>query len=131
MKRREEREETFKIIYESLINEELDYAKALENHEIEVKKKDYIYLALDSFSNNKDELISIFKEEVGPVHYKSLNMIDKAIILTSLNEMAYLAIPPSVSINEAVELSKKYSDRDSYKYVNSVLGSLSKKEFFK
>lgn len=33
-------------------------------------------------------------------------------------------IPPSVSINEAVELAKEYSTQDSPKFVNGILGSL-------
>ena len=39
--------------------------------------------------------------------------------------MLYLDyIPAVVSINEAVKLSKKYSDDNSYKFVNSILGKI-------
>ena len=42
-------------------------------------------------------------------------------------EMLYESeIPYSVSINEAVELSKKYDDDKSYTFVNGVLNALSK-----
>ena len=44
---------------------------------------------------------------------------------TAVAEMLYLdKIPSAVSINEAVRLAKKYSDDNSYKFVNSVLGKI-------
>ena len=52
---------------------------------------------------------------------------DLAVMRTAVAEMLYLDyIPVSVSINEAVNLSKKYGDEKSYKFVNSVLGKISK-----
>ena len=38
--------------------------------------------------------------------------------------MRYMDIPVSVSINEAVELAKTYSDERDYQMVNSVLGKI-------
>jgi N utilization substance protein B len=35
-------------------------------------------------------------------------------------------IPVSVSINEAVEIAKKYGDEQSYKFINGLLGSIAK-----
>jgi N utilization substance protein B len=35
-------------------------------------------------------------------------------------------IPKSVSINEAVELAKKYSTKSSFSFVNGVLGKINK-----
>ena len=37
-------------------------------------------------------------------------------------------VPPKVSINEAVELAKKYGDLDSSKFVNGILDNVHKKE---
>ena len=43
-------------------------------------------------------------------------------------EMRYLDdIPQSVSINEAVEIAKKYSGEEDAAFVNGVLGSVAKK----
>ena len=36
-------------------------------------------------------------------------------------------IPKSVSINEAVELTKKYSTKDEASFINGVLGAAAKK----
>jgi transcription termination factor NusB len=35
-------------------------------------------------------------------------------------------IPPKVSINEAIEIAKKYGDRDSGKFVNGILDKINK-----
>ena len=52
---------------------------------------------------------------------------DLAILRTAVAEMLYVdSIPVSVSINEAVNLAKKYGDERSYKFVNSVLGKIAK-----
>ena len=48
--------------------------------------------------------------------------MDRQILRISAYEILYSDIPYKVSINEAVELSKKYSEKDeSYKFINGVL----------
>ena len=56
--------------------------------------------------------------------YKRLSRVEKAILFLSINEMRYMDIPVSVSINEAVELTKIYSDEKDYQMINSVLGKI-------
>lgn len=59
-----------------------------------------------------------------------LNRISKvslAIMRVAIYEMIYLEdIPVSVSINEAVELSKKYAAEDDTAFINGVLGAVAK-----
>ena len=51
---------------------------------------------------------------------------DLAILRTAVAEMLYVdSIPVSVSINEAVDLAKKYGDERSYAFINSILGKIS------
>ena len=53
---------------------------------------------------------------------KRLATADRNILRLAMFEMLYrLDIPPVVSINEAVELAKKYSTEDSGAFVNGVL----------
>lgn len=54
-------------------------------------------------------------------------VIDRNILRISSFEMLYLSdIPPKVSINEAVDMAKKYGDKDSGKFVNGVLDKINK-----
>ncbi|MBF1051794.1 MAG: transcription antitermination factor NusB, partial [Peptostreptococcaceae bacterium] len=47
--------------------------------------------------------------------------IDLAILRTAITEIKYVATPYKVAINEALELSKKFSDEKSTKFINGVL----------
>ena len=56
-----------------------------------------------------------------------ISRVSLAILRLAVYEMLFLdEIPISVSINEAVELSKKYTVEDDTAFINGVLGSISK-----
>lgn len=56
-------------------------------------------------------------------------VIDRNILRMAVFELLYLEeVPPNVSINEAIELAKKYGDIDSGKFVNGVLDKIKKIE---
>ncbi|MGF1567525.1 MAG: transcription antitermination factor NusB [Nodosilinea sp.] len=50
-----------------------------------------------------------------------LPRIDRDILRLAVVEMDYLGTPDRVAINEAVELAKRYSDDDGYRFINGVL----------
>ncbi|MDR1293148.1 MAG: transcription antitermination factor NusB [Clostridiales Family XIII bacterium] len=53
--------------------------------------------------------------------------VDLAIIRLAAAEMAYIPdIPTAVSVNEAVDLAKRYGSDRSYEFVNGVLGRLAR-----
>ena len=56
-----------------------------------------------------------------------LSVVSKAVIRLAVYELMFCAdIPAKVSINEAIELSKKYDDEKSYVFVNGVLNAIAK-----
>ena len=73
-----------------------------------------------------DEIISKYAENWDITR---IAVIDKNILRMAIFEMLYLEdIPPNVSINEAIELAKKYGDMDSGKFVNGILDKIKKTE---
>lgn len=50
-----------------------------------------------------------------------LAKIDRDILRIAVAEMLFIDIPHKVAINEAVELAKRYSDEEGYRFVNGVL----------
>lgn len=59
--------------------------------------------------------------------YSRVAVIDKNVLRLATYELWYLDfIPPAVTINEAIEIAKKYSTAESGKFVNGVLGGLLK-----
>jgi transcription antitermination factor NusB len=54
-------------------------------------------------------------------------VVDRNILRIAAFEILYLDdIPPKVSINEAVDIAKKYGDTDSGKFVNGILDKINK-----
>lgn len=54
-----------------------------------------------------------------------MSTVDRNILRLSLYEMLYCPdIPKSVSIDEAVEIAKRYSGDESARFVNGILGSV-------
>ena len=56
-------------------------------------------------------------------------VIDRNVLRIGVFELLFAPdIPPKVSINEAVELAKKYGDTESSKFVNGILDKIHKTE---
>ena len=52
-------------------------------------------------------------------------VVDRCLLRSAAYELLYLIdIPPAVSINEAIELAKKYSTEDSPQFINAILDKI-------
>lgn len=54
-----------------------------------------------------------------------LPRIDRDILRIAVAEIIYLEVPEKVAIDESVELAKRYSDEDGFRFINGVLRRLS------
>lgn len=60
---------------------------------------------------------------------KRMPVVDRNILRLGCFELVYRQdIPPKVSINEAVDLAKKYSGEESGKFVNAILDKIKQDE---
>jgi len=92
--------------------EHLNFAKDLLKATI--SRKDEVNAYLEKFSNDW--------------HPERISPIDKYIILIAITEMLdFPEIPPKVSINEALDISKMYSESKSKTFINGILDSIFKK----
>ena len=58
---------------------------------------------------------------------EQMSRVDKSILRLALFEMLYVpGVPSRVAINEAVELAKTFGHESAPKFVNGVLGSISR-----
>lgn len=128
MNRKSEREQAFLIIFEKqLNNDDIEYIinNAIETgiyEENDFSKKEI----LGTFSNLQtiDDTIS---QNLKNWSISRLSKVSLAVLRLAVYEIIFeKEIPDSVSINEAVELAKKYGAEDDAKYVNGVLGSIVK-----
>ena len=61
------------------------------------------------------------------IHWKidRMPVVDRCLLRSTTYELLYLIdIPPAVSINEAIELAKKYSTEDSPQFINAILDKI-------
>lgn len=73
----------------------------------------------------RQELDRLIAPLVTDWDYSRVVAIDKNLLRIAAYEMFHVpSIPPAVSINEAVELAKKYSTAESGRFVNGILGRL-------
>lgn len=76
----------------------------------------------------QDELDNALKPLLENWQMERLAMIDRIILRLGSYELLFSPeTPPVVAINEAVDLAKKYSTKDSGGFVNGVLDKLNKK----
>lgn len=122
MKRSDQREWVFKLIFQDTINKIEDCKDILENHDISEDEK-FIVDSINSYRENF-EIINEKLENNIPKGMPKLSRVVRSIIYLSINEIYFLDIPVSVSINEAVNLAKKFSEEDDYKVVNLILGNI-------
>lgn len=82
----------------------------------------------ERFLAHKEEVDTIIHDTLIGWDMHRLAKVDLAILRLAVYEMYFCDdIPPKVSINEAVELGKKYSTDDSSRFINGILGSVYKK----
>ena len=127
MKNRSElRELAMKVIYQIklLKKSKLDYdIDELIKEQLEIKN-DFIYELVNGYLNNEENINKLANKYMKDWTIERLNMVDQAILSIGIYELVYTKTPSIVSINEAIELSKKYSDSDVTKMINGVLDNI-------
>lgn len=74
--------------------------------------------------NNQDEIDEIIQKHLNNWRLGRLNAIDRLLLRIAIAEfLHYEQIPTKVSINEAIEIAKKYSTKKSGNFINGILDS--------
>lgn len=127
MKNRSElRDVIVKVIYQINLLEEasLDYdIQDLIKEQIEVQN-DFVNSTIDGIIEHKKELNKLANKYLNKWTMDRLNKVDQAILLLGIYELIYTDTPSVVAINEAIELSKVYSDEAVTKMINGVLDKI-------
>ena len=128
MTRRQAREETFILIFEKQFNDSsLDEILELAIEVRDISPDDYIKNTFFGVYENLDKIDNMISDNaIG----WSINRISKtalAVLRLSIYEILFCDdIDTAVSINEAVEILKKYATEQDAKYVNGILASVQK-----
>ena len=117
MKRREFRETLVKLIYQDILGGEY----SLLDFDDEVKT------TLSGVQENYERLDSVLEKNLSGWTIDRLNYVDLAIIRYAIYEMMFSETPKRIIINEALELTKKYTNLDDdqeKKFNNRVLQNI-------
>ena len=127
MKTRSElRDIIIKVLYQVSIYEETDLnydINSLIKEQLEVENN-YVNDCIAGILKNKKKLDELANKYLKDWTINRLNKVDQAILRLGIYELMYTDTPSIVSINEAIELSKKYSDEAVTKMINGVLDKI-------
>lgn len=106
---------------ENTINEYMDNMPLEDRKTINIE---FLKELVDGVLNNIDDIDKEISKYLENWTIDRLGLTDQAIIRISVYELLYTDTPNLVCINEAIELSKKYSDEKVSKMINGVLDKI-------
>ena len=127
LSRRRLREEAFKILFS------MQFIK-VDEQRVEIycdingigNKEDVAYLVniVDIYNENNKYLESIIEENKKDTwDYSRLDKIAITLIKLAIIEIEYLEIPFKISINECINICKKYNEEKNTKFINGILAN--------
>lgn len=128
MTRSESREQAFILNFEAQfsdnsIDEIIELACEIRDFKVSSFAKQLLQFA----SDNKDEINNKIATLTVKWDMKRISKVSLSVLQLAIGEiMNFSDIPISVTINEAVELCKKYGGEDDFSFVNGILGSFAK-----
>lgn len=131
MKTRSElRDEIIKILYQIYIlidiKETYDVNELIEQ-EIG-SKPSFVINTINDIILKQNDIEALANKYLKNWDINRLSKVDKAILSLGIYELMYTDTPSIVCINEAINLSKKYSDLEVVKMINATLDKIYKNE---
>lgn len=141
MTRSKLREHLFKLVYLDAFNESDEMPEQVElylqdasgddeesdGNKISDKDKEFLKMRWAAVASKLDEIDALLNSTAKGWKTSRFPSCDLAILRVAVYEMVYDdSIPIGVSINEAVELAKKYGGNESPSFINGVLGQIAK-----
>ncbi len=127
LKRREVRIKVMQTLYAHEMSQ--DPIKKVKADQLsEIKEEENIEFAnnlIDLVLKNEKLLDSYILDKVVNWEIERMAFVDKIVLRMGVAELLYFPdIPPKVSINEAIDISKEYCTRNSGKFVNGILDAV-------
>lgn len=130
MTRKQAREEAFILIFEKEFNDDtLEDILSLAQEVRDIKADKYIKNVFFGVFNNLEKIDSVISQNAVGWTIKRITKTALAVLRLAIYEIEfYDEIPISVSINEAVELTKKYATKEDASFVNGILSTVAKQK---
>lgn len=124
--RSELRDIIIKILYQTYIFESFNEKYEINSliKEFMETKNDFVIDTITYIKENEQKIFEIANKYLNNWTIDRISKVDKAILSLAIYEMLYTETPSIVCINEAIELSKKYSDENVTKMINATLDKI-------
>lgn len=123
------REVVMKALFEYLFNNEINNAlieSLIDENQI-TTEQDYVAKTYYGIINNMEKLSEQIKKYAIGFSFDRIFKVDRAIMLVAIYEIIFVDdIDYKVSINEALNLAKKFSTEKSSKFINGILNQVAK-----
>ena len=126
LNRHEIREKLVFALYQHLLLKKDINVCFLDNFE-DIEYDDFIDSISKDLLKNKSDYIYEISQYLVKWTFDRLNLVEQAILLEAVSEIKLNLNERAVIIDEAVILTKKYCDEESYKYINGVLDNICNK----
>ncbi len=135
MTRRNARELIMQMLYEGNFHPEEDRERILYDkiNEMDNKEKNnnkaIIKFIEDTYFGIYEHLQEIDEKIMGAAtnwSFARIAKVDLSILRLAIYELSYTEVPVRVAVNEAIEIAKAFSTEKSPKFINGVLGSITK-----
>ena len=131
MKRRRAREYALQVLFQLDVTNNKFTDEVLKNFWKNIKEDDDVKeFANDIVIGTRENIDSIDKIIKKTAEHWAINriaVVDRNILRAAAYELLYRSdIPPSVVMNEAIEISKKFSTEDSASFINGILDKIQK-----
>ena len=129
-KRRKSREHSLKILYRRDITRE-DIDKIIKSYwkenNINSGMTDFSEQLAKGTANNLEKIDNYIKKVSEHWALERMGIIDRNILRMAVHELLFMKdIPPKVTIDEAIEIAKKFGTDDSANFVNGLLDKIKK-----
>lgn len=91
-------------------------------------QQEYIRRAVTGVMEHLYELDDYIEKYAKGWNIARISRISKCILRLSMYEVLYLEIPVGASVNEALELAKKYDSEEAAGFINGIMGAFVEKE---
>jgi N utilization substance protein B len=93
----------------------------------EKNDKDFSKMLIEQTVHNMEQIDKEIVEVLQNWEYDRISVVDKTILRMGTCELLYFDdIPSQISINEAIEIGKKYGGNESGRFINGVLDAIRK-----
>lgn len=111
------------------------YSQLIKNEPVDIAKNNFSKYFLDVDAqfvetlefclDHKNEIINVISTALlDNWTFDRLNLVDQAILLEAYSECKILRTDKNIMIDQSIITSKKYSDANSYEFINAILDKI-------